>query len=119
MQIHVTEEARHICFAREYMRRHVPRLAWHRRASLVVQVPVLLAQMAHQMLRPSGYVVRTYDIPPEVVREAFTRNPVHRAAVMESLAGVRELCVELGIVTGGTRWLWRRLGIWDDGAAEV
>ena len=26
MQIHITEEARHICFAREYLRHHVPLL---------------------------------------------------------------------------------------------
>ena len=114
MRIHVTEEARHICFAREYLRHHVPLLPAHKRISLAVQVPFLLADMTRQMMRPSPHVVRTYVIPREVVGEAFTRSAAHRAFVMQSLAKVRGLCVELGLVTDWTLPLWRRLGIWDD-----
>jgi hypothetical protein len=114
MRIHVTEEARHICFAREYLRRHVPMLPLRRRVSLAVQAPLLLAEMTHQMMRPSAHVVRTYGIPREVVAEAFTRSPAHRAFVMDALAGVRGLCAELGLVTAWARPLWRRLGIWDE-----
>jgi len=58
--------------------------------------------------------VRTYAMPRDVVAEAFTRNARHRAAVMESLAEVRGLCAELGLVTRWSRPVWRRLGIWDD-----
>jgi para-aminobenzoate N-oxygenase AurF len=111
MQIHVTEEARHICFAREYLRHHVPLLPPARRASLAVQAPLLLADMAHQMMRPSAHVVRTYDIPPAVVAEAFTRSARHRAFVLESVGEVRALCEELGLVTRLTGPLWRRLGV--------
>ncbi len=113
MRIHVTEEARHICFAREYLRHRVPELSPRRRLSLAVQAPLLLADMTRQMMRPSAHVVRTYEMPRTVVDEAFTRNAVHRAFVMDALAGVRELCDELGLVTTWTRPLWRRLGIWD------
>lgn len=118
MRIHVTEEARHICFAREYLRHHVPELPARRRLSLAVQAPLLLADMTHQMMRPSGHVVRTYGIPREVVAEAYWKSPTHRAFVMGSLARVRGLCRELGLVTAWTRPLWHRLGIWDaaDGA---
>lgn len=112
MQIHITEEARHICFAREYLRQHVPRLPLRRRVSLMVQAPLLLAEMAHQMMRPSSHVVRTYGMPEAVVDEAFRRNPAHRAFVAESLDGVRRLCAELGLVGGRSIGLWRRLGIW-------
>jgi hypothetical protein len=112
MQIHVTEEARHICFAREYLRQHVPALPLRRRVSLMVQAPLLLAEMAHQMMRPSPHVVRTYRMPAAVVDEAFRRNPTHRAFVAESLDGVRQLCAELGLVGDRTVGLWRRLGIW-------
>jgi hypothetical protein len=117
MRIHVTEEARHICFAREYLRHHVPRLTPRRRASLAVQAPLLLADMTRQMMHPSAHVVRTYDMPHAVVAEAFTQSAAHRAFVMQSLAGVRALCVELGLVTAWTRPVWRRLGIWDDAVA--
>ena len=111
MRIHVTEEARHICFAREYLRHRVPLLSPQRRLSLTLQAPFLLNEMARQMMHPSTHVVRTYGIPSEVVAEAFKRNAAQRAFVMASLAKVRELCVELGLVTPWTRPVWRRLGI--------
>ena len=115
MRIHITEEARHICFAREYLRHHVPRLSARRRAALAVQAPLLLAEMTRQMMHPSSHVVRTYGIPALVVAEAFTKSPAHRTFVNESLADVRALCIELGLVTW-TRPLWRRLGILDAAA---
>jgi hypothetical protein len=116
MRIHVTEEARHICFAREYLRHHVPRLPARQRAALAIQAPLLLAQLTRQMMHPSAHVVRTYGIPPEVVAAAYTRSAAHRAFVAESLADVRGLCIELGLVTRWTRPIWRRLDLLDRGA---
>jgi hypothetical protein len=111
MRIHVTEEARHICFAREYLRHRVPLLSPRRRLSLALQAPFLLNEMARQMMHPSAHVVRTYGIPPEVVAEAFTKSDAQRTFVMASLSKVRELCVELGLVTPFTRPVGRRLGL--------
>jgi len=116
MRIHVTEEARHICFAREYLRDHVPRLPMHRRLLLAVQAPLLLAEMTRQMMHPSAHVVRTYGMPPAVVAEAYSKSPAHRAFVLDSLAKVRALCDELGLVTTMTRPAWRQLGIWPEPA---
>lgn len=112
MQIHVTEEARHLCFARQYLREHVPALAPLRRLVLSIRAPLILATMAQLMMRPSAQIVRTYGIPREVIREAYTRNPVHRARTLESLAKVRALLVELELVTPLSRALWEVLGIW-------
>ena len=39
IRIHVTEEARHISFARNYLRQAVPRLGWFRRRRLALQRP--------------------------------------------------------------------------------
>jgi hypothetical protein len=111
MQIHVTEEARHLCFARHYLRRHVPQLSRPARAVLAVGAPLILSQMARMMMRPSAHVVRTYGIPPAVLAEAYTDNPRHRAATLDALGKVRSLCAELDIVIPR---LWRALGIWDD-----
>jgi hypothetical protein len=110
MQIHVTEEARHLCFARHYLREHVPRLGSVRRAALALRAPIILAIMAQLMMRPSGEIIRTYGIPAPVVAEAYGRNPRHRAQTIEAIAKVRGLCCELGIAWP---WLWARLGIWD------
>ena len=113
MRIHVTEEARHICFASEYLRQYVPHLSNRRRVALALQVPLLFAAMTRQMMHPSAHVVRAYDIPPAVVADAFTQSPAHRAFVMDSLAKVRALCAELGLLTRWSRPIWRRLGIAD------
>jgi hypothetical protein len=111
MQIHVTEEARHLCFARHYLKRNVGRLGPVRRFVLSRRAPFILAIMAQLMMRPSAQIVRTYGIPRAVIAEAYTRNPIHRARTLEALAKVRTLLVELGLVTPGAARLWRWLGI--------
>ena len=109
MQIHVTEEARHLCFARHYLKAHVPALGSVRRTLLALRAPMILAVMAQLMMRPSGQIVSEYAIPRDVIAEAYTRNPRHRAETVEAVRKVRELFVELGIAWP---WLWRLLGIW-------
>jgi len=113
MQIHVTEEARHLCFARHYLKNRVPSLGLVRRALLALRAPMILAVMAQLMMRPSGQIVRQYRIPREVITEAYTRNPRHRAETVEALRKVRDLFVDLGIA-----WprLWSLLGIWAEPA---
>jgi para-aminobenzoate N-oxygenase AurF len=112
MQIHVTEEARHLCFARHYLKRYAPRMGRFKRYLLSRRAPFILAVMAQLMMQPSSEIVRTYGIPPEVIREAYTRNPQHRAKTLEALHKVRHLLVEVGVVTPGAQRLWRWLGIW-------
>jgi hypothetical protein len=110
MQIHVIEEARHLCFARQYLREHVPRLGPVRRRLLAVRAPLILGVMSQLMMRPAPSVVRTYGIPRAVLREAYTRNPRHRAETRAALGKVRELCRELGIAAPR---VWRALGLWE------
>jgi hypothetical protein len=113
MRIHVTEEARHLSFARHYLKQQVPKLSRVRRAQLASRAPMILAAMAQMMLRPSRQIVAAYAIPKEVLDEAYTHNPDHRAATIESLQKVRRLCDELGLLTPGYRRLWRALGLGD------
>ena len=119
MQIHVTEEARHLCFARHYLKEHAHRLGPVRRFMLSRGAPLILAVMAQMMMRPSGQIVRTYGIPRAVIREAYTRNPVHRARTLDALRKVRELCAEIGLITPGSTWLWRLLGVWQASPAPA
>ena len=118
MQIHVTEEARHLCFARHYLREHVPALGAVKRFVLSMRAPFTLAIMAQMMMRPSGQIVRAYGIPAEVIREAYTQNPRQRGRTLEALAKVRGLLEELGLVTPVSKRLWELLGIWDSPAAQ-
>lgn len=114
-QIHVTEEARHLSFARLYLRRQVPRLSPIGRTMLRVRTPLILGQMAQLMMRPSPQIVVQFGIPREVLREAYS-TPHHRERTAAAVAKVRSLCVELGIVTPLTQPLWRAFGLWPGAA---
>jgi hypothetical protein len=111
MQIHITEEARHLCFARHYLRRQVPRLSRPQRFVLSRVAPIILGIMSQMMMRPSPTIVRTYGVPAAVIREAYTHNPEHRARTQEAVAKVRSLLGELGLYQGGAARLWRLLGL--------
>jgi P-aminobenzoate N-oxygenase AurF len=114
MRIHVTEEARHLSFARAYLRNNVPKLpAWRRRA-MAMQAPLILATEASVMLRPPRHLVRTYGVPDSVLHEAYGPGSQNRQDAKDSLRKVRTLLVELGVVTPPAKRLWQRLGIWDD-----
>lgn len=89
MRIHVTEEARHLSFARHYLRRNVPGLGRIRRAALGIGTPLILGAMAQMMMRPSPTVTRTYEIPRDVLRHAYGS----RAAKAEVRASLRKLRV--------------------------
>src|SRR5205807_3354664 len=85
MRIHVTEEARHLSFARSYLRRHVPELGFVKKRMLGVRVPFILGSMAGMMLRPSKATIRKYRIPKSVIKEAFDKNPEARQFVRDSI----------------------------------
>ena len=112
MRIHVTEEARHVCFAKAYLTEHVPKLSAARMWQLRLRIPFTFAVMSKQMLVPPRAIVEAYDIPVDVVREAYADNPAHRWMVLDGLKQIRELCTKLEIVTPALRPLWRLLGIW-------
>lgn len=114
MRIHVTEEARHLSFARHYLKDRVPQLSPLGRLRLSVMTPLILGEMARLMLKPSRQMIRYYAIPGEVIDEAYTHNEEFKADAARSLAKVRNLCVELGLVNGFTKRLWVKRGIWAD-----
>ncbi len=112
MRIHVTEEARHLSFARHYLKRTVPSLGRLRRFELAVGGPFVLAMMAQMMLRPSRQLVRRYEIPRAVVKEAFIDSAQHHSEALASMAKLRRLWGELGLTGTVYRRLWKSLGLW-------
>lgn len=114
-QIHITEEARHLSFARLYLRRNVPKLGPIKKKMLQIRTPLILGQMSQMMMRPSAQIVRRFSIPDSVIREAYTGNRMHRVRTIEAVAKVRKLCQELEIVTPGTVKLWKAVGLWPRG----
>jgi hypothetical protein len=111
-RIHVTEEARHIAFARHYLRRNVPKVRGPRLFILRLRTAIVMTIASRMMSRPSGHVVRTYHIPPEVLREAYGPGSKGAEHIKRALFKPRELCWELGVLN--ERWapLWKRLGIY-------
>jgi hypothetical protein len=109
MRIHVTEEARHLSFARHYLRAQAPSLGRLDRLRLGAGAPVILSVMAQMMLKPSAQLVKRYRIPRSVMREAYTRNPAHRAESLASMRRVRKLCADMGLLTPGYQMVWRAL----------
>ena len=116
MRIHVTEEARHLSFARHYLRQQVPRLGKLRRIALGVGAPIILGIMSRMMLRPSPQIVRRHAIPAATLKQVY-RHPDSRAELLASLRKVRNLCTELGLITPATRLIWKAVGLWDEPAA--
>jgi hypothetical protein len=114
MRIHVTEEARHLSFARNYLKNNVPNLNRARRLALSIETPFILGTMSQLMLRPTPQIVKTYAIPKPVLRDAFSKNPAHHDAVKASLRKVRRLADDLGLVNAVSRPIWKLFGIWED-----
>ena len=69
VKIHVTEEARHISFARQYLKRTVPRLGFLRKRVIGLVAPFLFGTMSRLMCFPSSSLVRTYGVPRSQLRE--------------------------------------------------
>ncbi|MFI6496689.1 diiron oxygenase [Nonomuraea typhae] len=113
MRIHIAEEARHISFARHYLRNRVPRMPGHRRLLLGVISPIILGIMARIMLAPPGPMIRRFNIPPHVVREVYLRNPAASAEIRDSVGKTRELCSQVGLINPLTRRIWKVMGIWE------
>jgi hypothetical protein len=118
MRIHVTEEARHLSFARTYLKTRAAKLKWYGRLQLGIGAPIILSMMARMMLRPSPQLVAKYGIPPKVLAEAYTNNPAAKAENLAAIRRVRKLCAEIGVLNGGYRVLWRLLGL-NDPAVDV
>jgi hypothetical protein len=110
MRIHVTEEARHLCFAREFLRERAPRIGRAERLYLRVRTPLLLRVMAQSMLSAPPDVAAMHGIPRNVLEEAYGEgNELHASRVRDAVKSTRELCEELGVLVPATRPLWRKL----------
>jgi hypothetical protein len=114
MRIHVTEEARHLSFARHWLKRSVPTLGPVRRTILSFAAPMILGEMGGLMLKPSKALIEQYDIPKAVVREAYTDNPEFQEGAATSMRKVRMLCRDLGLINPLSKRLWKAKRIWQD-----
>jgi len=111
---HVTEEARHISFARRYLAEHLPQRGPLRRALFAVVAPVVLGIMSRLSVESSPDLLAHFGVPPEVAREAYTDNPGHAATAREAVRPVLQVVRDAGLTPASTRWLWRAFSLWED-----
>ncbi|CAM3020402.1 diiron oxygenase [Skermania piniformis] len=111
MRIHVAEEARHISFAHEFLRRHVPENGPVGRFLLSLAYPVIMRVLCDVIVIPPREFFTEFDIPDSVRKELFWNSPDSRATLAGYFADVRMLGAELGLMNPVAELLWRGLRI--------
>lgn len=107
MAIHVAEEARHISFAHEYLRRRVPNMVRRKRFWLSLHVPVIMRVLCQAIVKPPKSFWKEFDIPRAVKKELFFSSPESEQFLREMFGDVRMLCHDTGLMNPIARLMWR------------
>jgi len=110
VQIHVTEEARHVCFAHKYLASHVAELAAPRRWQLQIMAPFVAGETARLMLTPPLSFTQKLGIPDRAMREIY-KSEGYRAYFADAVRPLYETFKELGLAPAATSPLWRMQGV--------
>src|ERR1700742_3552608 len=107
MAIHVAEEARHISFAHEYLRKRLPHLPRRKRFLLSLYVPIVMRVLCQAIVVPPRSFWNEFDIPRSVRKELFFRAPESRQWLSDMFADVRMLAKDTGLMeTRSARLMW-------------
>jgi hypothetical protein len=107
MAIHVAEEARHISFAHEYLRKRVPHTTRASRFWLSLHVPIIMRVLCQAIVVPPRAFWTEFDIPRSVRKEIFFGSPDARQFLRDMFGDVRMLCAETGLMNPVARLIWR------------
>jgi hypothetical protein len=107
MAIHVAEEARHISFAHEYLRKRVPQLPRRKRFWLSLYVPVTMRILCSAIIVPPRAFWKEFDIPRSVRKEIFFRSPESRQMLRDMFGDVRMLAHDTGLMNPLAKMMWR------------
>ena len=116
MAIHVAEEARHISFAHEYLRKRVPHLPRRKRFWLSLYVPLTMRILCSAIIVPPRAFWKEFDIPRSVRKDVFFRSPESRQMLRDMFGDVRMLCEDTGLINPPAKIMWRLCKI--DGRAS-
>jgi hypothetical protein len=108
MRIHVTEEARHIQYARDGLRRSVPAMPRYRRLMLANLQGVGGPFYRHLFTLPVVY--NRVGLDGRAARRAARTNPHFHAASRASFAPLAAFFEEVGLMGTLARRMWRRAG---------
>jgi P-aminobenzoate N-oxygenase AurF len=107
MAIHVAEEARHISFAHEYLRKRVPNMRPRRKFWLSLHVPIIMRVLCSAIVVPPRGFFTEFDIPKSVRKELFFDAPDARQTLRDMFGDVRMLCHDTGLMNPFARLVWR------------
>ena len=107
MAIHVAEEARHISFAHEYLRKRVPHLPRRKRFWLSLYVPIIMRVLCRRSSCRRAAFWKEFDIPRSVRKEIFFRSPESRQFLRDMFGDVRMLCHDTGLMNPFAKLMWR------------
>jgi hypothetical protein len=110
VQIHVTEEARHVCFAERFLDEHLPMLSAPARWHLQYTLPISFAKAAQMMLEPPPALCARFGIPKATLRNAYGRGSEYRRGLGHIVQPVRELCARHGLRSALSDYSWQRCG---------
>ena len=108
MRIHVTEEARHIQFARDGLRKMVPTMPWYRRA-FVANLHGL-GGLFYRMLFTLPIQYHRAGLDGIEMRRVARANPYFHEKCVSSFASLSAFFEEVGLMGRLGRRLWRRAG---------
>ena len=107
MAIHVAEEARHISFAHEYLRKRVPHMRPRSRFWLSLNVPIIMRVLCSAIVVPPRSFFKEFDIPKSVRKELFFDSAESRQWLRDMFGDVRMLCYDTGLMNPFARLMWR------------
>jgi hypothetical protein len=108
MRIHVTEEARHIQFARDGARRDVPQMRPSRRRLLATIHGAGGPFYRHLFTNPAPY--RRAGLDPHRARREARSNPRYQEVQRLGFASLAQFLDEVGLMGRLGRTMWRRTG---------
>ena len=107
MEIHVAEEARHISFAHEYIKRNGPRVHGLSRFLVAMAFPIIMRTLCDVIMVPPKQFRKEFDIPRSVMKDIYWRAPESRERLSELFGDVRMLAEQSGLVTRSSRLMWK------------
>lgn len=116
MAIHVAEEARHISFAHQLLRRRVPKMSKIGRFLLSLAFPITMRILCDVIVIPPKKFWQKFDIPQYVKDDLFWGTEESQHTLQDYFGDVRMLATDTGMMNRAAKLVWKLCGI--DGKAS-
>ncbi|WP_051407515.1 diiron oxygenase [Nocardia sp. CNY236] len=108
--IHLAEEARHISFASEFLKTHVPQKNRAHRFVLSLVMPLLMREVGYALVVPPRGFFNDFDIPRRVGKEMFG-NAAAVERISDYFDDLRALAMDIGLMNPVAKMAWKILRV--------